>query len=427
MDFSDSFDDLFPKGALKGILDEGEPPEGEGEFSGQDERRIWSVSEFIFHINSLLDLEYGVIWIEGEVGQVSVPPSGHYYFTLKDDSSCIKSVCFKGRQGESRRFIEEGAHVLCLARPNVYKARGDLQMIVEHVEPWGLGRLRLEFERLKERLAHEGLFEEENKKDIPQWPRRIFVITSPTGAAFRDFVKTARSKFPSARIYLVPSSVQGSEAPRQLIRAIDIAEEYAKDGDVIVLTRGGGSMEDLWAFNDEELARRIFRCGVPVVSAVGHEVDFTICDFVSDVRAATPTAAAHLVCPSLAELEEALCSVRGRLARAMKHVIMAKRHRTSLLAAKLKHPRGVLIEQRLRVDDMQRRLLSAVSQSVSSRANVLAGIKARLAMNSPGFRVEKLRSLLERTIFKAKDEILANLRHKKDLLGDMESRLAGAD
>ncbi len=414
MDFFDSFEDLFPEGALDNVLAESEGDEARGE--GEENRRIWSVSELLFHINTIFDMEFGTVWLEGEVGQVSLPPSGHCYFSLKDEKGCIKSVCFRSNQVTSARHIKEGAKILCLARLNVYQARGTLQAVVEHVEPWGEGLLRIEFERLKRRLADQGLFDDSCKKEIPSWPKKIFVITSPAGAAIRDFLKTARAKFPPARIILVPSLVQGDDAPNRLIDAIDIAEESAGPEDVIVLTRGGGSIEDLWAFNSERLARRIFDCKVPVVSAIGHEVDFTICDFVADKRAATPTAAAELVCPSRVELRDRLQRQVTMLAAATNHALLRASHRLNLLRSGVRHPYGRVIEQRLRLDDMQRRLISSVTELSSRKTRLFSNLFARLKAVSPESAVGMKKGRVHQLYYRIKGLMLSKIHAERTRL-----------
>ncbi len=419
MDLFDSLDDLFPKGALDDVF-----PRQKSEKSNEKaKRRIWEVSELLSHINTLFDLEFGTLWIEGEVGQVSRPPSGHCYFSLKDEKGCIKSVCFRANQASFAGHIKEGNKILCFARVNVYQARGDLQIIVDHVEPWGEGRLRLEFENLKKKLEEKGLFSDKYKKDIPKWPRRIFVITSLTGAALRDFIKTARSKFPPAKITIVPSMVQGAEAPSQLIEAIGVAEKCAITGDVIVITRGGGSIEDLWAFNDEALAQRIFDCKVPVVSAVGHEVDFTICDFVADIRAATPTAAAELVCPSCDELMARLNRTTSTLISAIKHIMLRSNHELHLLNSRMKHPFNVLVEQKLRLDDIQRRMFDTVSRLFSHKDQRISWLSNRLIMGSPEVMLGIKREKLNEIVYKIKDALLTKLHEKKGRFLQVDSRL----
>ena len=239
MSSSDSFDSLFPPGSLDGVLAGPKAPsEEESALRG---RKVWKVSELLEHLNDVLYLEYGRVWIEGEISGISIPPSGHNYFTLKDNSACLKSVLFKNQARLLNFSLSEGQKVLCLGRLNIYGPRGDLQVIAETLEPWGEGRLRIAFEELKKRLAAEGLFDVEKKKEPPRHPENIFVISSPTGAALRDFLRTARDRFPCAGILICPSSVQGDAAPGELVDAITLAESQAGENDVIVITRGGGA------------------------------------------------------------------------------------------------------------------------------------------------------------------------------------------
>ncbi len=423
MDFSDSFDELFPKGALDGIFTNKELQQDENKDKSSFERKIWTVSELLEELNVIMDMEFGQVWIEGEIGQISVPPSGHKYFSLKDEFCGLKSVCFRAKDKGFVKYIEEGAKVLCYGRLNIYKARGDLQLIVDHIEPWGIGKLRLEFEKLKEKLRKEGLFDDIYKKDIPFWPKRIFLITSPAGAAVRDFIKTITIQAPFIPVYICPSRVQGDEAQYELIEAINLAEEVADQNDVIVITRGGGSLEDLWVFNSEELARRIFSCKVPVVSAVGHEIDFTICDFVSDARAATPTAAAQLVCPSKGELTSFLTSVQTRLKRAFGQLLTSLSKDITLLRTKLKHPRAKIIENRLALDDLERRLFSNIKLFFLEKDSLTHQIKNELYVKSPTFLIRKnfsqlleYKKILKQNIFLRLNEVSRHISMFKSRL-----------
>ncbi len=418
MDFSDSFDELFPKDALKGIFDK-EDDENKDLY----ERKIWTVSELLEEVNVFIDMEFGQIWVEGEVGQVSTPPSGHKYFSLKDEYCGLKSVCFKAENKNFAKHIEEGAKVLCYGRLNIYKARGDLQLIVDHLEPWGIGKLRVEFELLKEKLKKEGLFDEIYKKTLPFWPERIFLITSPSGAAIRDFIKTLRLQAPSIPVFICPSKVQGEDAKHELIEAINLAEELATDRDVIVITRGGGSLEDLWVFNDEELARRIFTCKVPVVSAIGHEIDFTICDFVADVRAATPTAAVQVVCPLKSELESVLEGIKIRLKRAFEHLLTSFSKELSLLGARLKHPRSKLIENRLTLDEFERRLFSNIDLVFMTKQRFISKLKSELFIKKPDLLIAYNRSRYLECKKSLTQNILAMLNEYSKHLSIVTTRL----
>jgi exodeoxyribonuclease VII large subunit len=268
-------------------------------------KEILTVSQLTDNIKDLLEEVFGFVWVEGEVSNLRRPQSGHVYFTLKDVKSQIRAVYFRKYGSPKNRTadfeLEEGLSVLCRARISVYPPRGDYQLIVESVEPRGVGALQKAFEQLKAKLATEGLFDEQYKKEIPFIPKRIGVVTSPTGSVIRDILNITKRRFPAADILIAPVKVQGSDAAAEIIQAIsNLCAEGSVD--VIIIARGGGSLEDLAPFNDESLARKIFSSTIPIVSAVGHETDFTICDFVADLRAPTPSAAAELVVPQRAEL-----------------------------------------------------------------------------------------------------------------------------
>jgi len=395
MSSSDSFDSLFPPGSLDGVLAGPKAPsEEESALRG---RKVWKVSELLEHLNDVLYLEYGRVWIEGEISGISIPPSGHNYFTLKDNSACLKSVLFKNQARLLNFSLSEGQKVLCLGRLNLYGPRGDLQVIAETLEPF----LQLSFLALPVipvlKLTDQGLFDVEKKKEPPRYPENIFVISSPTGAALRDFLRTARDRFPCAGILICPSSVQGDAAPGELVDAITLAESQAGENDVIVITRGGGSLEDLWAFNEERLVRRVFECRVPVISAIGHEVDFTLCDLAADVRAATPTAAVHVALPAKQELLQEIASLEKALAKALEKRLLQLRQVLSRLELTLKDPRRGITEKRLRLDEMERRIFSAISYMMKACAERNKSLCHRLAANSPSSLVyvetQRLKSL----------------------------------
>ena len=269
-------------------------------------KEILTVSQLNNNIKFLFEETFDFLLVEGEVSNLRRPQSGHVYFTLKDDQSQIKAVFFRQFGAYKRRTnfeLEEGLSVLCRARLNVYLPRGEYQLVVESVEPLGVGALQKAFEQLKAKLLAEGLFDERYKKSIPFLPKKIGVVTSPTGAVIKDILNITKRRFPMADILIAPVRVQGDEAAAEIIQALRNLQSYG-DIDVIVIARGGGSLEDIAPFNDEALAREIFRSSIPVVSAVGHETDFTICDFVADLRAPTPSAAAELIVPEWTELTD---------------------------------------------------------------------------------------------------------------------------
>ena len=391
-----------------------------------ESEEIWTVSRLISQLNLILDMEFSSIKVVGEVSGVNIPRSGHAYFTLKDDQGQLSAVMFRAKASKAAELIKEGSAILCSGSLNVYRARGTLQLVVDGIRAWGEGALKAAFEELKRRLLKEGLFDQETKKRLPFHPRRIFVITSPTGAAFRDFLKAAAQGVAPEQIILCPSLVQGQEAPEQLINALDLAESQAEPEDVIVLTRGGGSLEDLWAFNHEALARRIHACRIPVVSAVGHEVDFTIADFVADVRAPTPTAAAHLVLPPRQELKAELAKLVSRAESAFSDLLLRKRHRLRLLEAGLRDPRHALTEGRLRLDELSGRLAAAAAAAVGAKATLLERLRAALFLSSPGSRLADLRQGLHRLLHRQEMALSRTMHEKALLLSDAASRLQAA-
>ena len=298
------------------------------------ERKIWSVSELTTRIRELLEGQFRDIWVEGEISNCREAQSGHLYFTLKDARAQVRCVCFKNQHRLLKFRPEDGLHVTVRGSVGVYEPRGEYQIYVEHVEPVGLGALQLAFEQLKKRLEAEGLFDPARKKPLPLLPRRIGLITSPRGAAVRDVLRILRRRFPNVHVLLFPVRVQGEGAAEEIVGAIKFfnRKELA---DVLILARGGGSLEDLWAFNEEIVARAIAASLIPVVSGVGHETDFTIADFVADVRASTPSAAAEIVVRTRQEFDRHLAQVLEQMTQRMRYVLLEYRHRLQELAA---HP-----------------------------------------------------------------------------------------
>ena len=305
------------------------------------ERKIWSVSELTTRIRELLEGQFRDIWVEGEISNCREAQSGHLYFTLKDARAQVRCVCFKNQHRLLKFRPEDGLHVTVRGSVGVYEPRGEYQIYVEHVEPVGLGALQLAFEQLKKRLEAEGLFDAARKKALPMLPRRIGLITSPRGAAVRDVLRILRRRFPNVHVLLFPVRVQGEGAAEEIVGAIkffnrkELAPMESGLADVLILARGGGSLEDLWAFNEEIVARAIAASLIPVVSGVGHETDFTIADFVADVRASTPSAAAEIVVRTRQEFDRHLAQVLEQMTQRMRYVLLEYRHRLQELAT---HP-----------------------------------------------------------------------------------------
>ena len=353
-------------------------------------KEILTVSALNDQIKDLLEAGFVLLWVEGEVSNLRRPASGHVYFTLKDEKSQIRAVIFRSPFASKTPFpnhrpvfdLEEGMSTICRARVSVYQPRGEYQLIVDTVEPKGIGALQMAFEQLKNRLEKEGLFDAVHKKQIPFLPERIGIITSATGAVIRDILTITRRRFPSVDILVAPVRVQGSEAPAEIIQAIDQMNAIG-DIDVMILARGGGSLEDLAPFNDEGVARAIFRSRILVISAVGHETDFTIADFVSDLRAPTPSAAAELVVPMKQDLIASLENLHHRMFHLYRRMMNRFKERLNLLRERLKDPKRRLADFRLFADDRLEKLQQIFHHKTQGRKHDLIRLESRLHQVCP--------------------------------------------
>lgn len=336
----------------------------------------------------LLEDALPLIWIEGEISNFSRPASGHLYLTLKDSGAQVRCAMFKPRSSWLPFKPADGMQVLARARVSLYEARGEFQLIIEHLEQSGEGALRREFELLKSRLAAEGLFALDRKRPIPAMPRRVAVVTSATGAAVRDVLNVLARRFPMVEVDVLPVPVQGKDAAAVIARMLDAAS-HAGIHDVLVLARGGGSLEDLWAFNDEELARAIVRSSIPVVSAIGHESDFSIADFVADLRAPTPSAAAELVVPDTKDLSRTLEQLFGRTRQRMQRRLEACAQRTDHLLARLNQqkPAARLGLGRERLAQLHSRLTRIVEHEAERRQSRLAHLHGRFTARHPSLKL----------------------------------------
>ena len=342
------------------------------------ERAVWSVSDLTARIKAQLEEGFPAVWVEGEISNLRTPGSGHAYFTLKDEVAQLRAVLFRGRGRRVRFDLEDGMQVLAFGGLDVYAARGEYQLVVELLEPKGLGALQVAFDQLKRRLEAEGLFDQARKRPLPAFPRTIAIVTSPTGAAIRDMLHIIGRRFGDLRILILPVRVQGDEAPLEIVAALATLAGMP-EVDVVIVGRGGGSIEDLWAFNDERVARAIFACPYPVISAVGHETDFTIADFVADLRAPTPSGAAELVVREKLEVIRAVTELYGRLCLGMARQLAHRRERVSGLARRrvLTEPGRVLRELTRRLDDGAARLHAAARHQHRALAH-----RAELATNA---------------------------------------------
>ncbi len=338
-----------------------------------------TVSQLNRRVRNLLETGLTRLWVEGEISNLARPASGHVYFTLKDKNAQVRAAFFRQRQRGPTIGLKEGDQVLVFGKVSVYEPRGDYQLIVEQVEPAGEGALKRQFEVLKKKLAAEGLFDEDRKQDLPALPGSVGVITSPTGAAIRDVLTVLRRRFPSIPVIIYPAAVQGDAAPGELLEALQTAIRRA-ECDVLIIGRGGGSLEDLWAFNDERLARAIADSAIPVVSAVGHEVDFTIADFVADVRAPTPSGAAELVVPDRTDWLRSINSLAARLARSGRRSLEDRAQALDWLSRRLLQtsPQRTLLRQHERLRELERRMAAAMQHGVLVEAPRLAGLWRRL-------------------------------------------------
>jgi exodeoxyribonuclease VII large subunit len=358
------------------------------------ERRIYTVSELTEAIKSLLESAYPFVWVTGEISNFRVPASGHFYFTLKDPAAQMSAVMFRA-QNRALKFVpEDGMAVTAMGRLNVYEPRGIYQIILEYVEPKGVGELQLAYEQLKDKLEAEGLFKEEDKRALPFLPRVISVVTSPTGAVLRDIMTVVHRRYPNVVLQIAPARVQGGTAAGEIVQAIEMLNKKA-DSDVIIVARGGGSLEDLQAFNSEVVARAIFGSRIPIVSAVGHETDFTIADFVADVRAPTPSVAAELVVPVKDELAAIVQGFKGSLSLAMLQRVRLGRERNVHISKRLVHPGRRVADYRLRLDEGFGRMVRGVSRLLAWRQDQWSVIQDKFFRASPKLSVDELNKLLE--------------------------------
>ena len=349
-----------------------------------------TVSELNRQVRTLLERGIGRLWVEGEISNIARPASGHLYFRLKDESAQISAAFFRNRQRGPTHAFKNGDLVLAYGQVSLYEARGDYQLIVEQIEAAGEGVLQRRYEALRKKLAAEGLFDDDRKQSIPALPRRIGVITSPSGAAVRDVLSVLRRRFPIVPIVIYPAAVQGDAAPSELIAALQAAIRR-DECDVLLLTRGGGSLEDLWAFNDEQLARAIAECPLPVVSAVGHEVDFTIADFVADVRAPTPSGAAELVVPDRGDWLRAIETIATRIARQGRRTLDDKAQTLDWLGRRLvtASPAARVARQQDRLRENAGRLAAAMRRDLHERGSRLFALNRALLQASPAVRVQR--------------------------------------
>ncbi|RJG10264.1 exodeoxyribonuclease VII large subunit [Pseudomonas cavernicola] len=357
------------------------------------DREVLTVSQLNGRARVLLEDVFANIWVEGEISNLAKPASGHIYFTLKDSQAQVRCALFRQNAARVRQALRDGLAVKVHGKVSLFEGRGDYQLILDSVEPAGDGALRLAFEALKEKLSAEGLFATEQKIPLPAHPQKIGIISSPTGAVIRDIISVFRRRAPHVQLTLIPTAVQGREATAQIVRALELAD--ARGFDALILARGGGSLEDLWCFNEEAVARAVAACQTPIVSAVGHETDVSISDFVADVRAPTPSAAAELLAPDSSDLQQRLNSLHRRLILRIQDRLGRERLRLEGVTRRLRHPGERLRQQAQRLDDLDMRLRRAFERQLNNRRERLARLDTRLAAQHPGRVLTLLRQRLD--------------------------------
>ena len=399
-----------------------------------DTRNIISIGDLNQRVRNLLEGEFPAIWVEGEISNLVKPSSGHLYFTLKDSNAQVRAAMFKG----NNRFLtftpRNGTQVMVRCRVSLYAPRGDYQIIVDSMEESGEGALRRAYEQLKRKLADEGLFDTEYKQTIPGHPQTVGVITSATGAAIRDILTVFNRRFPATDIVIFPSMVQGEGSAQTISRAIEKANAL-QNCDVLIVGRGGGSLEDLWSFNEEIVARAIFTSTIPIVSAVGHEIDFTIADLVADVRAPTPSAAAELLSPDQEELYAKFTGYEQKLHGFMRAELQNKQQILIHFQKRLKHPGQALQEQSQRLDMLETRLKKAQQHQLSYQQSTLENCTTRLRLNSPQLQlrhhlenIQQLHQRLERSMEHAillKQQALKNNSHRLNTVSPLATLSRG--
>jgi len=378
-------------------------------------RRVYTISELTYEIKGLLEEKFPFIWITGEISNFRMPASGHYYFALKDEKSRINALMFRPQIQNLAFTPDDGMQIIGLGRLSVYEPRGTYQIILEYIEPKGVGALRIAFEQLKKRLFEEGLFDEKCKTPLPFLPKKISVVTSPTGAVVHDIIHIVGRRFPNTHIEIIPAKVQGEGAEDEIISGINLINTR-NDADVAIIARGGGSLEDLNALNSEAVARAIFASEIPVISAIGHETDFTIADFVADLRAPTPSAAAELVVPNQAELVRRNLELINALIDSFTRFIDYLHTLIDDLSSHLINPGKKVEDLKLRIDDINSRFIRIFFNYLSQTRERFAWRIDKFRVNSPLLQINKHKELVERINYNLLKSIKIYINNKFALL-----------
>lgn len=381
-----------------------------------------TVSQLVRRVNSRLEAQFSAVWVEGEVSNLRRPSSGHIYLTLKDRNAQLPVVIFRSTATRLRFRLEDGQQLRCRGRLTVYEAQGRFQLTADAVEPVGLGELQVAFEQLKARLSEEGLFADERKQPLPRCPRSIAVVTSPTGAALRDVLRVLQTRLP-VRLVLCPTAVSGADASQEIVAALHRADQLKLD--LIILTRGGGSLEDLWAFNKEDVARAVLQLRTPIIAAIGHEVDVTIAELVADRRAATPSAAAEIAVPKEADSRRQLSLLRERLGRQVERRLRDARRTIEATRAKLAAPQRLIDRRRLLIDELSQRSERSLNQRLRAAREVLASAMLRLERQRPQTQLlrsaERISGLHQRLVATMHGRLGENRSHLGYLAGRLNA------
>ena len=383
-----------------------------------------SVTELTTQVKQTLAQTFSMLWVNGEISNLSQPASGHIYFSLKDQDSQVRCAMFKSRKRGLQTALQDGMQVIVYARLDLYAARGDFQLIIERIEEAGKGLLRQNFEALKNKLLKEGLFDQTRKLPIPLFPKTIGVITSPKGAAIKDILKTLRNTSMPMRIIIYPTVVQGSDAPASITQALQTAMKR-NETETLIMARGGGSFEDLQAFNDEKLVRTMSQCAIPIITGVGHDIDFTLVDFVADFRAATPTAAAHKACPNASEIKTTLYSLQQRMQKSVTHNLLIKQQNTKILLLHLKQHNPLIIIEHLmqRLDDLSNHFVHAFQHSHNQRTLSLISLHARWQKSVPLVQLFKCRNQVETMQMRLNSAIHIGLSEPQQKLSRLSAQI----
>lgn len=381
---------------------------------------ILSVSELNQYAKGVLEMHVGKVWVSGEVSNIARPASGHWYFTLKDQTAQIRCAMFRNKNSFVRCKVDNGQQILLQGSVSIYPGRGDYQLIADYIEESGVGALQRQFEQLKAKLANEGLFDPKHKKKLPSHAKHIALITSATGAAVHDVLSVLNERFPLLQVTVIAATVQGDNAVAELCRALHLAEHWnnteVDEFDAVIIGRGGGSIEDLWSFNEEAVARAIFQCPIPIISAVGHEIDTTIADFVADVRAPTPSAAAELISPDQQHIFQQLDNIEQQLQQRMRNTLTYSQQRLHSLEAALRHPGERLHLMQQQFKQLQQQLEYRQAQQLSDKKHQLLQLQQRLINNNPKTKLTQYTTDLQNLQQQLHAAIQAKLKNSQNAL-----------